>query len=55
MPAIIETTETDKPKVVESDTELAEEPGESGAAGGEADQGDSDAAEPLGAYAVLMA
>ncbi|MER0445746.1 hypothetical protein ABR738_14445 [Streptomyces sp. Edi4] len=53
MPAIIETTETDKPEVAESDTEIATEDGQTGVGGD--DQGDSDTAEPLGAYAVLMA
>ncbi|MFI9585572.1 hypothetical protein ACIHCQ_27850 [Streptomyces sp. NPDC052236] len=55
MPAITETTETEKPEVVESDIEIAEEPDENGAAGGKAHQGDGDTAEPLGAYAVLLA
>ncbi|AYG81935.1 hypothetical protein DWB77_04102 [Streptomyces hundungensis] len=44
MPAIAET-EADQAEVVESDTEVATEDGE----------GDPDAAEPLAAYAVLMA
>ncbi|WP_157839055.1 hypothetical protein [Streptomyces flavidovirens] len=52
MRAITETTETEKPDVVESDIEIAEEPGENGAAD---DEGDGDTAEPLGAYAVLLA
>ncbi|GAA2976095.1 hypothetical protein [Streptomyces fulvorobeus] len=55
MPAITETTETERPDVVESAIEIVEEPGENGAAGDKADQGDGDTAEPLGAYAVLLA
>ncbi|WP_406403053.1 hypothetical protein OH805_27315 [Streptomyces sp. NBC_00879] len=55
MPAITETTETEKPDVVESDIEIAEEPAENGAAGDKADQGGDDTAEPLGAYALLLA
>jgi hypothetical protein len=45
-------TETEKPEVVESDIEIAEEQGENGAAG---NKGDGDTAELLGAYAVLLA
>lgn len=55
MPAITETTETGKPDVVESDIEIAEKPSENGTAGDKADQGGGDTAEPLGAYAVLLA
>ncbi|NUK00313.1 hypothetical protein HRW23_14040 [Streptomyces lunaelactis] len=55
MPAITETPETETPDVVESDTEIAREPGENGAAGDKADQGAGETAEPLGAYAVLLA
>ncbi|MEU2361812.1 hypothetical protein ABZ616_13950 [Streptomyces noursei] len=55
MPAITETTEADKPEVVESDTEPAENPGENGPADEEADGGDPDTAQPLDAYALLLA
>ncbi|UFQ16238.1 MULTISPECIES: hypothetical protein [Streptomyces] len=55
MPAITETTETERPDVVESDVEIAEGPGETGVADDQANHGDSDIAEPLGAYAVLLA
>ncbi|WP_179500036.1 hypothetical protein [Streptomyces sp. WZ.A104] len=48
MPAITETTETDKPEVIVSDTEIADAPGDN-------DATDSVVAEALGAYAVLMA
>ncbi|MEV5136213.1 hypothetical protein AB0K71_15915 [Streptomyces syringium] len=50
MPATIQTTETDAPGVVESDTDTAEQPDENGSTGIE-----SETAEPLGAYAVLLA
>ncbi|WP_329108305.1 hypothetical protein [Streptomyces sp. NBC_01439] len=50
MPATIQTTETDAPKVVESGTDIAEQPCANGSTGVE-----SETAELLGAYALLIA